>query len=225
MVGRVPYSVAQPGAFAQVPGSYVSQLMRQVDDLTELKVTLLTFYLLSRSREYPAYVTHDDLVLKATSLLGIEPVSCGAGIEGAVSRGVFLRTALSLGGGTTTVYFANLEADLVAIEQLKTGSGGGPRTGAPPAPNVFELYEQNIGIITPMMAEELKDAQRTYPAAWIEEAFRVAVKARKLNWRYISSILERWTAEGKDSGENRPGARTNDPDKYVKGRFGGIVKR
>mgnify|MGYP001143696704 FL=1 len=76
-----------------------------------------------------------------------------------------------------------------------------------------------------MMAEELKDAQRTYPAPWIEEAFRVAVKARKLNWRYISGILERWTAEGKDSGENRSGARANDPDKYVKGRYGGVVRR
>jgi len=75
------------------------------------------------------------------------------------------------------------------------------------------------------MAEELKDAQRTYPAEWIEEAFREAVKARKLSWRYISRILERWIAEGKDSGENRPGARADDPDKYVKGRYGGVVRR
>jgi len=225
MVGRVPYSVAQPGAFAQVPASYVSQVMRQVNDLSELKVTMLTFYLLSRSHDYPAYVTHDDLALKAGSLLGLDAASCVAAIEAAVARGAFLQVALPLANGMTKVYFANLEADLAAIEQLRTGAKGVSRAGRPPAPNVFELYEQNNGIITPMLAEELKDAQRTYPAAWIEEAFRVAVKARKLNWRYISSILERWTAEGKDSGENRPGARADDPDKYVKGRFGGVVKR
>ena len=225
MAGRIPYSAAQPGAFTQVPSTYVSQLMRHVEDLSELKVTVLAFYLLSQSRAYPSYVPHRELVLKATSLVGLDESACVAVIDTAVRRGVFLRMALPLSEGPTAVYFANIEADLAAIEQLKSKSAGGPRTGGPPVPNVFELYEQNIGIITPMMAEELKDAQRTYPAEWIEEAFREAVKARKLSWRYISRILERWTAEGKDSGENRPGARADDPDKYVKGRYGGVVRR
>jgi len=199
--------------------------MRHVGELSELKMTVLAFHLLSRSREYPAYVPHRELVLKAASLVGLDEATCVAGIDAAVTRGVFLRMDLTLSEGPTTVYFANLEADLAAIEQLQLKSAGVSRSGGPPAPNVFELYEQNIGIITPMMAEELKDAQRTYPAGWIEEAFREAVKARKLSWRYISRILERWTAEGKDSGENRPGARADDPDKYVKGRYGGVVRR
>jgi DnaD/phage-associated family protein len=76
-----------------------------------------------------------------------------------------------------------------------------------------------------MMAEELKDAQRTYPPEWIEEAFREAVRARKQNWKYVSRILERWTVEGRGSGAHRSGALPDDPDKYVRGRFGRVVRR
>src|SRR5690348_6777256 len=42
-------------------------------------------------------------------------------------------------------------------------------------PNIFVLYEQNIGLLTPLIAEELKDASSQYPMEWIEAAFREAV--------------------------------------------------
>jgi DNA replication protein len=91
--------------------------------------------------------------------------------------------------------------------------------------NIFALYEQNIGIITPMIAEELKDAERLYPPEWIEEAFKEAVALNKRSWRYIARILERWASEGKDSGEYKRDAKKGGPDKYVKGRYGHLVKR
>jgi DNA replication protein len=225
MAGRVPYSAAQAGQFVPVPGTYVSQLMRQVDDLAELKVALLVFYLLSRSRDYPAYVGEPDVLLRGAALLGMGEEDCRAGLDGAVQRGVFLRTELVVEGAKTAVLFANIESDLEAIDRLKTRSQGAERGDAKPVLNIFELYEQNFGMITPIVADELKDAQRTYPAEWIEEAFREAVRNRKLNWKYVSRILERWTAEGKDSGAHRAGARSDDRDKYIKGRFGHLVKR
>lgn len=224
MSGRIAYSAAQPGSFTQVPEQYLSTVMRNVDDLAELKVTLLVFHLLSRSRSYPGYVTHGDLIVRAASMLGFDEYECSLAVDAAVKRGVFLRVNLEDKNGACEVYVANLEADLEAIEKLKSErvvSGA----GAAAPQNVFELYEQNIGIITPMIAEELRDAQKTYPAEWIEEAFREAVRARKLNWRYVSRILERWIAEGKGSGAHRSGARLDDPDKYVRGRYGRIVRR
>ncbi|MBN1856227.1 MAG: DnaD domain protein [Dehalococcoidia bacterium] len=226
MSGRVPYSAAQPGGFITVPSSYVSQLIRQVEDPLELKLTLLAFYVLSRARDYPAYVTASELELRAASILGIDADTCREGLQTVVRRGVLLEAMVPLDGTDTEVYFANIEADLQAIEDFKerlvVGGGEGSST---PTQNIFELYEQNIGVLTPMIAEELKDAQRTYRADWIEEAFREAVLARKLNWKYICRILERWTAEGKDSGTNRPGSGQSDADKYIKGRFGHIVRR
>ena len=223
MTYRVPYSAAQSGSFAQVPGAYVTQAVRQVGDIVELKVTLLAFYLLSRSREYPGYVMHADLVLKAATVLGIDEMATVAGMGAALERGVFLKAQLQAEGAAGIAYFANIEADVEAIEQLKAGSPAG--ASALKTPNIFELYEQNIGIMTPIMAEELKDAQRTYPAEWIEDAFREAVKGQKQNWKYVSRILERWRVEGRGSGAHRSGTVPDDPDKYVKGRYGRVVRR
>jgi DNA replication protein len=64
-------------------------------------------------------------------------------------------------------------------------------------PNVFVLYEQNIGLLSPMIAEELKDAAERYPAEWIESAFREAVLQNKRKWSYIRAILRRWETEGR----------------------------
>lgn len=87
-------------------------------------------------------------------------------------------------------------------------------------PSVYALYEQNIGLLTPLLAERLQDAEGRYPIEWIEDAFKESVVNNKRNWRYIERILERWAAEGKDSGKAREGAgRGLDPDKYTKGKY------
>ena len=64
-------------------------------------------------------------------------------------------------------------------------------------PNIFVLYEQNIGLLSPLIADELRDAADRYPADWIESAFREAVQHNKRKWSYIRAILRRWEAEGR----------------------------
>ncbi len=64
-------------------------------------------------------------------------------------------------------------------------------------PNIFTLYEQHIGLLTPLIAEDLKDAMHQYPADWIEAAFREAMFNNKRTWKYIRAILRRWETEGK----------------------------
>jgi DnaD/phage-associated family protein len=64
-------------------------------------------------------------------------------------------------------------------------------------PNIFVLYEQNIGLLSPMLADQLKDAADHYPQSWIEDAFREAVQQNKRNWNYIRAILRRWETEGR----------------------------
>lgn len=66
-------------------------------------------------------------------------------------------------------------------------------------PNIFVLYEQNIGLLTPMIGSQLEDAADHYPADWIEAAFSEAVQRNKRNWKYISAILRRWETEGRQT--------------------------
>jgi DnaD/phage-associated family protein len=71
-------------------------------------------------------------------------------------------------------------------------------------PNVFSLYEQNIGPLTPLIADELRDIETEYPAEWVEEAIGEAVANNARSLRYVTRILESWKAKGKvDSGKNR----------------------
>lgn len=87
-------------------------------------------------------------------------------------------------------------------------------------PGIYALYEQNIGLLTPILAEQLQDAERRYPPEWIELAFGEAVSNNKRSWRYIERILERWALEGTQSGKTRgPDGRAIDPDKYTKGKY------
>ena len=64
-------------------------------------------------------------------------------------------------------------------------------------PNIYTLYEQNIGLLLPLVAEELREAEEQYPWEWVEAAFREAVQQNKRKWSYIRAILKRWETEGK----------------------------
>jgi len=125
----------------------------------------------------------------------------------AVEHGTLLHSTLNINGVLEDVYA--LTAD----------------SRQSPAINIFTLYEQNIGMITPLIAEELKEAEKLYPPQWIEEAFKEAVTLNKRIWRYIARILERWASEGKDSGEYKRDIKKDGPDKYIKGKYGHLVKR
>ena len=87
-------------------------------------------------------------------------------------------------------------------------------------PTVFVLYEQNIGMLTPMIADELRDAERHYPAEWIADAFRQAVLHNKRSWKYVLAILERWRTEGRGGAQQE-----REPDGYnVPPGYEGLVK-
>jgi hypothetical protein len=76
-----------------------------------------------------------------------------------------------------------------------------------------------------MIAEELGDIERLYPAGWIREAFKEAVLRNKRNIRYIAKILERWSTEGKGDGTYQRDFKKAGPDKYIKQKYGHMVRR
>jgi DNA replication protein len=69
--------------------------------------------------------------------------------------------------------------------------------------NIFELYEDNIGLISPILADELKDAEATYPPQWIADAFKIAVENNVRRWSYIRAILERMATAGRDDTQDK----------------------
>jgi DnaD/phage-associated family protein len=72
-----------------------------------------------------------------------------------------------------------------------------------PKPNIFKAYEQNFGMMTPMIADELRDFETTYPMEWIEYAMREAVTANARNLKYVAAVLKRIQLHGFDSKPNK----------------------
>lgn len=198
-----------------LPVSFFTATMPKIRDMTELKAVLYAAYIVlgkhSDARPDAVGVTRKELKAEIRRL---SPESADEALEralaSAVEHGTLMCKALDVDGVLEEVYF--LGPSLCV---------GHRRTDA----NIFTLYEQNIGIITPMIAEELKEAERIYPPTWVEEAFKEAVKLNKRSWKYIARILERWASEGKDSGEHKGNAQEGSRDKYIRGKYGHLVKR
>lgn len=66
---------------------------------------------------------------------------------------------------------------------------------------VFQVYEQEIGALTPTIADTIKEYEELVSDEWIVEAIKIAAKNNKRNINYVGGILKRWLAEGK--GDNK----------------------
>ena len=209
-----------------VPDVFFSELLPAIADLAELKVTLHCIWRLQRLEREPRYLALSELKADGTLLAGLDgdPARAGQLLEQAltqaVARGTFLR--LSEGEGGEAWFFLNSDQGRRAFARAERGelTLAGATPGRAPGlaaqrPNIYQLYEQNIGLLQPLIADQLRDAEATYPAAWIEEAFQIAAERNVRNWHYVRSILERWTQEGKDAGDRR-GAGGRD---YVRGKY------
>ena len=69
--------------------------------------------------------------------------------------------------------------------------------------NIFDLYEANIGLLSPILVDELKDAEANYPREWIEDAVKIAVENNVRKWSYIRAILERMAIAGRDDSKGK----------------------
>ncbi|MFC1952296.1 DnaD domain-containing protein [Chloroflexota bacterium] len=224
--------------FTPLPNLFFSSLLPQISDIIELKTTLHILSALYHKRGYPRFMTYGEL-LGNTSLMSslktaVKPPeeALRQALEMTAKRGTILHMVLDKDGVTEDIYFLNTKSDREAIAKIQSGELvlGGLKAKKPAdieteeVPGIFTLYEQNIGMLTPMIAEELREAEKLYPETWIKDALKEAVAQNKRKWRYISAILENWSAEGRGDGTYRRDSKT-DPDKYIKGKYGHMVRR
>jgi len=223
--------------FTPLPNLFFSSLLPQISDIAELKTTLHIFWTLYRKKGYPRFITYQELLGNTSLMSSLREVTkppdeaLRNALELATKRGTILHIMLDRDGVAEDVYFLNTESDRRTVAKIKSGELhlSGLKTGQAYAeteelPDIFTLYEQNIGMLTPMIAEELSEAEKLYPITWIKDAIKVAVNQNKRKIGYILAILERWSAEGKSDGTYRRDSKT-DPDKYIKGKYGHMVRR
>jgi hypothetical protein len=205
-----------------LPDAFFTEVLPLIDDLRELQVTLACFRIVTRKSGSPRAIRRADLMADASLSAMMDEAGLDAALELAITRGTLLHIVADAGDGPEELYFVNTERGREAVRTLQRGErpeGLAPAelsTSEAERPNIFRLYEQNVGLLTPMLADELRDAETTYPTAWIEEAFRQAVRQNARSWAYVRKILER-----RERSEKR-GARgqtAQDRRKYIEGKY------
>ena len=224
--GRQPYT--------PVPDLFFTELLPEIEHLAELKVTLHIFWLLTRKREQHPFVSGYELEGDRRLLEGLAEPGISSeealrdALERAVARGTLLRVTTGEGEDPQDWYLVNSAKGRQAVEDLLAGRWSPAEPQEPvrlevQRPNIFVLYEQNVGPLTPLLSEELIEAEETYPAAWLEAAFREAAAMNKRSWRYIQAILERWAVEGKDDETSR---RSDESDRrrFIRGEYADYIE-
>lgn len=202
--------------FTQIPDSFFRHLLTEMDDAEELKVTLCSLWRFEHMEGRVRFLREQDFNECVPNP--------GPALKKAVKRGSLLEVRKD----SAVFYFLNsprgrAAADAFAKSQREVPEGAASSVPPPERTNIFKLYEENIGPLTPMIAEALKDAEQTYPPEWAAEALEIAVKNNKRNWKYVEAILRRWKEEGHAKKQDRGDAQ-EDGRRYIEGEYADYIE-
>jgi DnaD/phage-associated family protein len=168
-----------------------------------------------------------DQTLRA-SLLSAQPENIDAlqvALDSAVEKGYILKGEINA-NTNNVIFFLNSARGREAYAAMQSGTWSpGDQTTSNPIPpvqpGIFQLYEENIGPITPMIADLLEEAEKVYPQTIIQFAFEEAVKQNARSWKYIDAILRNWQGKG-THGKNSPDSE-KDRRKYIEGEYADFI--
>ena len=216
--------------YTPVPNPFFGPLLEEIQDQAELKVTLRALWLLHRKRGWPRMIAQQELLNDVTLTRSFNAAGHDSleeilrGLRLAVSRRTLLSYRAGANDAAQQFYLLNTDSNRNALARLGTDSAIGsvedneyvgaeaPHSGKS---NRFAMYEQNVGMLSPILAEELKEAEDLYPWQWVCDAFEIAAAENKRSWRYIAGILRRWAAEGKDHGKPGRHPEKDNRKKYL----------
>ncbi len=202
--------------FVQIPDSFIA-LMGEIEDIAELKVALYAIARIERMEGNFRGLSEADF---NESALGLSVTQIRRGLKKAVERGVMLKSAQE----TRAFYFLNSPRGRLSAASFAKGQIEATSSRLPNPSNLFKLYEENIGALTPLLADMLKEAEQNYPSAWFAEAIEIAVSRNIRHWKYIEAILRRWKENGKDE-IKRSEDSVKDAPRYDDGEFSEFLKR
>ena len=207
----------------RLPAAFFRELLPEIDHLGELKLVLYVFWRLEQMEGTFRYLQRTDFLEDKRFMQGLAENQQQAqalldqALVLAVKRNMLLAADVGEEGNSTTMYFLNSPKGRAAVKAIQEGRWS-PLGSSEMAialdlerPNIFQLYEQNIGPLTPLIADALREAEKNYPLPWIEEALQIAVLNNARSWNYVEAILRRWQERGrddkKDQGDTERGRR------------------
>jgi len=218
----------QKGRLIKIPALFFSELLPQIDNLNELRVILYCFWRLDYIDRDRQYLWEGEIAADEAFIAGLgetrdqQESALQDGLKRAVTRGALLEAVVQK---SKRLFFINGMRGQAMAEGAASGQWN-PKDGLKALlslslvrPNIFTLYERNIGPLTPLIREKLKDMEKDYPALWIEEAVGISVEQNKRSIAYIEAILKRWKQDGKGDDINQ-----SDASRFISEKLRGKVK-
>ena len=217
---------------SQIPSQFFNELLPLIDDVAELKVTLFCMWALQQKEGDYKYLRYAELVENEILMAGLRLLDEDAdavldqALEKAEARGTLLSAVISVKDDEVCYYVINSERGRVFIDQMRAGQWRPLDKEEieilPPRPTIYKLYEDNIGLLTPIVKEALINAETEYPIEWIEDAIQQAAERNARSWKYISKVLDNWKQEGR----NREAVRGDRQqiNGYTTGEYSNIIK-
>lgn len=206
--------VLHPDETVSVPTSFLAEIAPTITSVEELQVSLAIFRLLAAAGGFneplaEKTIVRDRLLRSALRVDGsprAPDTRIAKGLELAIARGTLVRLMSSESRKQAAFLYLNTPENRSSVRLMESGALAAPRSlwpdDSPPTiaidrPNAFRLYEQNIGPLTPLIADQISQAIEEYPNDWIEDALSEAVAYNRRSWRYVTRILENWQAHGR----------------------------
>jgi DNA replication protein len=216
----------------KIPESFISEHLSKINDPDLFKLLLYIFWRFDKVKAQVKYITLESIIkdLAFSEFFGTTSNEIKIRIlellTKAIEQGILI-ICPNPEQAKIDLYFYNSIRNQEIIELIKSGDLRVENLQnislTSIKPNVFKLYEENIGPLTPMIAETLEDASNNFPINWINEAIQIAVENNVRRWKYIQAILNRWQEEGKDARRDQKSTQ-EDREKYLKGKYSGLIK-
>jgi DNA replication protein len=208
-----------------VPAGFFTDVLPTISDADELKLLFHVFRLLPARLDLARFIFLDNL--EEDEAVKVSFPGGHGSIIGLLEKACQDKVLLAVEFDDRPLYFLNTAQAAAAMRAIQKGVWSPAEHVRAVAdledrPNIFTLYEKNIGPLTPILAQTLEDAEKEYPAEWLEEAVKIAVKKNVRNWQYIEAILRSWKEKGRSDKDQRN--HQEDARKYIEGDLADYIK-
>tara|TARA_B100000029_G_scaffold241712_2_gene239002 strand:+ start:36754 stop:37467 length:714 start_codon:yes stop_codon:yes gene_type:complete len=229
--------IPKRGDRVEIPERFFLDVLPNITNILELKTSLIILNEIASQQTEGSFLNHADIEnLEQLKLLETDGIQLSVELIESVlgklteSNLIFSMKLDLEAEDSGEIYFLDDVDGRKLSEKFKLGivslniTGDNPKRGIDKGVTIFDLYEKNIGVIPgSQVAEELIEAEKTYPAQWLEDAFDEAVAQDVRRWAYIRAILASWSNGGRGNYDGKTGGR-NSESRYKSGKYGKIVR-
>ena len=208
--------------FVSIPNILFSSILESLDNIATLKLAFRLTFLIQRESGKIRFITTNSLLTDPSLVLAIASPDINtfekvvrSSIHTCIELGIFLKTSVETDGRIEELIFLNSNHNKEIIRKINDGEIQMPKLpeASPvpefsPRPNIFKIYEESIGILTPIIAERLKELEEEVPDTWLYDAIKEASMQNHMRLSYVEGILRRWRQDGRGYRTSRGNSET-----------------